>query len=167
MADFNSIEDFLIQAEKDAKEVLIKEAYYLQEMGRDYIIQKIYSVYSPTRYARTGEILDAIQVKVTPNSNGLEVSVYVSDEIMHKQSNWMEGVLTTAPWGMDYEPENPMSHNGTMSKVLQYFAEGYGYGDARFGKSLDPMYEIAKYVDSGQAQDDLMNMLKQKGYNIV
>ena len=165
--DFASLESLYAQLNKDATESLIKEAHYLQEMGRDYIIKKIYSVYSPTKYARTGEILDAIRVKVIPNGNGLEASIYVSDDIMHSQSNWIEGVLTTAPWGMDYEPEHPMSHNGTMAKVIQYFAEGYGYGDARFGKSLDPMYEIAKYIDSGKAQGDLVNLLRQKGYQIL
>jgi len=167
--DFNSIEALYAQLEKDAKESLLQEGYKLQEKGRDYIIEKIYSTYTPEEdgYDRTNEFMNSIQVKYTPTSNGFELSIYISEEVQHSMSNWKNGTLTVAPYRLMYNSNEPESQNGSMAKVAQYFAEGWGYGEERFGKRLDVMLEIAKYVDSGEALKDIINHLQGKGYDIV
>lgn len=167
MADFYSIEEAIAQIKKDSQEVVLKEAYKLQQKGRIYILEKIYKAYSdPTYYDRTGEFLNSIQVKVEPTNDGFEVLIYIADDIMHSQSNWKDGALTVAPTHIAMHPEMPESHDKTLAEVAKYFAEGWGYGEERFGKRLDVMLEISKYVDSGEALKDIISMLKSEGYDI-
>lgn len=157
MADFDSVEEALAQILKNTQEMAMKEAYKIQEIGHDYILEKIYSTYTPEEdgYDRTDEFLNSIQVKCKPTSNGFEITIFIAEDVQHAMSNWKNGVLTVAPRGLIYNSDQAESQNGSMTKVAQYFAEGWGYGEERFGKRLDVMLEISKYVDSGQALKDI------------
>jgi len=146
MADFNSIEAFYANLEKQVIQSLEQEAIKIQQAIRLYILTNIYNSYTPSVYNRTQELLNSAIIKPVQNKGGeYYIEIYISDE-MHSQSNWV-------------------GESRTLSEIAEAFANGEGY--SRGGIEYDAIGNIQEeYVASGRAINEILGMLKSKGFDI-
>lgn len=148
MADFNSIEDFYSQLQKNVGEILRDEAEKIKGIIQDYVVTIIYTSYAPEVYERTSELLNSIIIDYKIVGNEYIAEIKIDPQMLQSPSN-------------SYN-ENPLP----ITEIAELFAEGRGY--RRNGRKMDMIGDTYKnYVEVGNALKDVIEMLKAKGFDIV
>jgi len=144
--DFNSIGEMYAELEKQIKTDLMIEAQKIHLAIQDYIISDIYQTYSPKFYDRTGTLLNSIEVSpVKKNGDEYTIEIYVKDEL-HDIAFWETG------------------EQRTLTEILEYFAEGHGYG--RGGIKLNPMQSVWEN-ECKDVINNLLDYLKRRGFDFT
>jgi len=147
MSDFDSIESFYAQLQRDTGEMLRDEAEKIKGIIQDYVVTVIYSSYNPYVYNRTSELLNSIIIDYKIVGNEYIAEIKIDPNAMQSPSN---------SYNEDSLP---------ISTIAQMFADGYGY--ERGGEKMDMIGDTYEnYVATGDALKDIISMLKNKGYDI-
>ncbi|WP_252225076.1 MULTISPECIES: hypothetical protein [unclassified Clostridium] len=146
--DFENIDDFYSELQKNIGIVLKQEAEEIREVMYEYVREVIYHSYSPHSYMRTYEILDSIIIDYNMvGENEFIAEITIDTNKMQSPSN-------------SYNKE-PVP----ISEIIEMFAEGRGY--MREGKEMDMVQAGEEYIETGKALCDILNHLKSKGYDIA
>lgn len=147
MSDFDSIESFYAQLQRDTGEMLRDKAEKIKGIIQDYVVTVIYSSYNPYVYNRTSELLNSIIIDYKIVGNEYIAEIKIDPNAMQSPSN---------SYNEDSLP---------ISTIAQMFADGYGY--ERGGEKMDMIGDTYEnYVATGDALKDIISMLKNKGYDI-
>lgn len=77
MAEFRDLKSFFNYVEKNMKFALQEVAYEIEEIIKNYIIERLYNTYTPSSYTRTYDYINSLTVdKVEFTDDGYQVFIY-------------------------------------------------------------------------------------------
>lgn len=149
MGNYNSIDEFYKELEKQTIASLEKTAQEIRQGWMDLIETEIYNSYSPSVYNRQNSLYNSIMISPVKKSNGeYTIDIYASEELHEKNETWRDDWL----------------ENTTYSNIFDRFAENGFYG--RGGESID-VTEMTneEFIENKKATNLILNYLS-KWFNI-
>ena len=154
----NQINQLMKKIQKETENALVKDVgREIFSVMKQYMLEDIYSSYSPEVYERTYKLLNSLTVSpVISKGNIISIKIYVPNKALRDEEHRM---LYSVPELNLQEGEDP-----TLSEVLQILEGGYNkYRPAT--DVIDKTYETL--VASGIVLKRLMGYLKTKGFNVI
>lgn len=149
MGNYNSIDEFYKELEKQTIASLEKTAQEIRQGWMDLIETEIYNSYSPSVYNRQNSLYNSIMISPVKKSNGeYTIDIYASEELHTKNETWRDDWL----------------ENTTYTGIFDRFKENGFYG--RGGESID-VTEMTneEFIENKKATNLILNYLS-KWFNI-
>lgn len=146
MADYNDLDEFYRELEKQTIASLERTAQEIRQGWMDLIQTEIYESYSPRVYNRQKALYYSIMISPVKKTNGeYSIEIYASDELHLENSTWIEN---------EEEP------NTTYSGIFDRFAKDGFYG--RGGESIDVVKMTnEEFIENGRANKLILNYLSR------
>lgn len=146
MGNYNSIDDFYKELEKQTIASLEKTAQEIRQGWMDLIETEIYDSYSPSVYNRQNSLYNSIMISPVKKKNGeYSIDIYASEELHTKNETWVD------------ETENP---NTTYTNIFDRFAKDGFYG--RSGESIDvTKMTNEEWIENKKATNLILNYLSK------
>lgn len=145
MANYNSIDDFYKDLEKQTIASLEKTAQEIRRGWMDLIETEIYDSYSPSVYNRQNSLYNSIMISPVKKRNGeYSIDIYASEELHTENPTWRDDWL----------------ENTTYSSIFDRFAKDGFYG--RGGESIDvTKMTNEEWIENKKATNLILNYLSK------
>ena len=145
MADYDDLDGFYKELEKQTIASLERTAQEIRRGWMDLIETEIYNSYSPSVYNRQNSLYNSIIISPVRKSNGeYSIDIYASEELHSKNDTWRDDWLD----------------NTTYSNIFDRIAKDGFYG--RGGKSIDVIKMTnEEWIENGKANKLILNYLSK------